>query len=45
MFDNYKVNHEDCFVDPFDTDKAKRYKVKTNRFYEQYKSDISIIWD
>jgi hypothetical protein len=29
MFDNFKVDHEDCFVDPFDSDKAKKYKVKT----------------
>jgi hypothetical protein len=44
MFDNFKIDHEDCYVDPFDSDKAKRYKVRTNRFHELYKNDINLIW-
>lgn len=45
MFDNYSVQHEDCFVDPFDSDKAKQYTVHTNRFHELYRNDLSLIWE
>jgi hypothetical protein len=44
MFDNYKVEPEDCFVDNFDPDKVKKYKVRTSRFHETFNSDISQIW-
>jgi len=45
MFDAYKVTHEDCFVDPFDSDTAKQYLVKTNRYHELYKNELSLIYE
>lgn len=45
MFDNFRVDHEDCFVDPFDSDRAKRYKVRTNRFIELYKNDVNQVYE
>ena len=30
--------------DPFDPEKIPSYDIKTNRFYEDYKSDINLIW-
>lgn len=45
MFDEYKIDHVDCFVDPFDPEKVKQYKVRTNRFHETYKNDINLVWE
>jgi hypothetical protein len=45
MFDSYKIDHVDCFIDPFDSDKAKKFTVRTNRFHETYKNDIKLIWE
>lgn len=43
-FDNLQIQHLDCFSDNFDSDKINKFKLKTNRFYERYKSDINLIW-
>lgn len=43
-FDGFKVEPLPCFVDPFDPEKAVKYEVKTNRFRENYRSDINLIW-
>lgn len=45
MFDSFFIDHEDCHLDEFDQDKAKKYVVKTNRFHELYKNDINFIWE
>ena len=31
-------------MDPFDPEKAVKYEVKTNRYRENYKVDINLIW-
>ena len=45
MFDGFKIDHEDCFVEESDSEKLKHYVIKTNRFHELYRSDIVQIWD
>lgn len=44
-FDNFKVDPIPCFVDPFDQDNAVKYRVKTNRYRETYKSEINMNWE
>lgn len=44
FFDKFLVEPVECYKDEFDPEKIPEYEIKTNRFREDYFSDIGLVW-